>query len=169
LTLETRRPLYYARRTGSGDDESAVAWDGTELTLDGSRPLLPFDFLKEMLASYDFDGWMTEWKDKGHLLSRLGMVKIGKRLRWLLEAELGNGRTWRIYVDSHTGDAFRNVLVDSGGRERIRIDYDDYREADGFRLPHRIQYFEGGRLLATDRFSSVEVVMTAPTGDEAGT
>lgn len=169
VTLETRRPHHYARRTGSGDDESAVAWDGTELTLDGSRPLLPFDFLKEMLASYDFDGWMTEWKDKGHLLSRLGMVKIGKRLRWLLEAELGNGRTWRIYVDSHTGDAFRNVLVDSGGRERIRIDYDDYREADGFRLPHRIQYFEGGRLLATDRFSSVEVVMTAPTGDEAGT
>jgi hypothetical protein len=164
LTLETRRPDRYVRRAGSGNEAAIVSWDGAALAVDGP-PRLPADFLKEFLASYDFDGWMTEWKDKGYQLSKLGMEKLGDRLPWLLEVKLSNGRTWRIYVDSHTGDAFRSVLLDEEGAERIRIDYADYRTADGFRLPHRIQYFEEGRLLATDRFSAIEVAMAADARD----
>jgi hypothetical protein len=143
------------------DDETVfvTSWDGHEVTREGPQVDLPVAYHDEVLSSYEFDGWMTDWKDKGHQVWRLGMKKIGERLPWLMEAELTNGRTWHIYVDSHTGDAFRNSLIDSEGNEKIRIEYSDYKEADGFRLPHQIEYFEGGRLLATDRFSRISVRM----------
>ena len=167
VSLATRRPYHYERNVGNEEARSMVAWDGAETKRDGVPLDLPIEFQNEVLASYEFDGWMTEWKAKGHQLWRLGMKKVGDRLPWLLEVQLTNGRTWHIYVDSHTGDAFRNVLIDSEGAEKIRIEYADYREADRFRLPHQIQYFEDGRLLATDRFSSIEVSMAETSVEQA--
>lgn len=161
LTLVTERPYRYTRSVDGNKDKFSVNWDGADANFQGSPFGLSPEFLSEMLASYEFDGWMTEWKDKGHQLWRLGMKKVGDRLPWLLEVELTNGRTWHIYVDSHTGDAFRNSLIDADGNESIRIEYADYKEADGFRLPHEIQYFEGDQLLATDRFSQISVTMAA--------
>ena len=166
LTLKTVRPFQYERTVGDADNRSLLSWDGGELKREGAQSVLPVAFQDEFLASYEFDGWMTEWKDKGHQVWRLGMKKVGERLPWLMEAELSNGRTWHIYVDSHTGDAFRTALIDSEGNEKIRIDYSDYREADGFRLPHQIQYFENERLLATDQFSSIQVTTASSTGDD---
>lgn len=164
--LETRRPHYYARQTGRGDDLSTISRDGDELTRSGSTPRLPSDFVTEILASYDFDGWMTDWKDKGYRLRRLGMQKVGDKLPWLLEVALTNWRTWRIYVDAIPVTRF--VLLDSDGNEGIRIDYADYREADGFRLPHRVEYFANGRPLAIDRFSSIEVAVRGSSTDSTG-
>lgn len=161
LTLETERPYRYERSAGAGEDRFSVSWNGADADFQGAPLGLSADYLKEMLASYEFDGWITEWKDKGHRLWRLGMKKVGDRLPWILEVELNNGRTWHIYVDSHTGDAFRNALIDTDGRETIRIDYAEFKDADGFRLPHQIQYFERGQLLATDRFSDISVTMAS--------
>jgi len=167
LILHTGRPYRYDRTVGDGDSATAVSWDGTGVKRSGSAPDLPASFQDEMLVSYEFDGWMTDWKAKGHQVWRLGMKKLDERLPWLMEAELTNGRTWHIYVDSHSGDAFRSTLVDADGNERLRIEYADYQEADGFRLPHRIRYFEDDRLLATDRFSTIEVTLAPPTGEVA--
>ncbi|MHC4230336.1 MAG: hypothetical protein ACYSW0_23120 [Planctomycetota bacterium] len=167
LTLRTGRPYQYERSVGDGDadSQSLVRWDGAELNREGPQLDLPASFQDEVLVSYEFDGWMTDWKDKGHQVWRLGMKKVGDRLPWIMEAELSNGRTWHIYVDSHTGDAFRTALVDAEGNEKFRVEYSDYKEADGFRLPHQIQYFEENRLLATDRFSTVHVTMSSSTSE----
>jgi hypothetical protein len=159
LRVDTKRPYRYKRTVGDDETAFVTSWDGSEVTREGSQVGLPVAYHDEVLSSYEFDGWMTDWKDKGHQVWRLGMKKVGERLPWLMEAELTNGRTWHIYVDSHTGDAFRNSLIDSDGNEKIRIEYSDYKEADGFRLPHQIEYFEGGHLLATDRFSRISVRM----------
>ena len=83
--------------------------------------------------------------------------KHGNRLPWLVEVELTNGRTWHIYVDSHTGDAFRVESVDDADQRSIAVEYDDYREVDGTRVPYEARYFDGDRLLATDRFTDVSV------------
>ncbi len=159
LRVDTQRPYRYERTVGDDETAFVTSWDGYEVTRQGPHVDLPVAYHDEILSSYEFDGWMTDWKDKGHQVWRLGMKKVGERLPWLMEAELTNGRTWHIYVDSHTGDAFRNSLIDSDGNEKIRIEYSDYKEADGFRLPHQIEYFEGGHLLATDRFSRISVRM----------
>ena len=138
LRVNTQRPYLYQRIVGDGDIQSEITWDGADVAREGSPPDLPAAYQDEFLASYEFDGWMTDWKVKGHQVWRLGMKKVGERLPWLMEAELSNGRTWHISVDSHTGDAFRSALIDADGNERIRIEYSDYKEADGFRLPHQI-------------------------------
>ncbi|MEE8345638.1 MAG: hypothetical protein V3R35_09890 [Woeseiaceae bacterium] len=168
LTLRTHRPYQYERSVGDGDadSQSLLSWDGAVLNREGPQLDLPASFQDEVLISYEFDGWMTDWKDKGHQIWRLGMKKVGARLPWIMEAELSNGRTWHIYVDSHTGDAFRTALIDAEGNEKLRVEYSDYKEADGFRLPHQIQYFEENRLLATDRFSSVHVTMSSSISEE---
>ena len=42
-----------------------------------------------------------------------------------------------------------------------------HKHADGLRLPHQIEYFEGDRLLARDRFSLIDVTMAASKSDDA--
>ena len=169
LRLRTQRPYQYERIVGDGDKESIVSWDGAEIARKGSQLDLPATYQDEILSSYEFDGWMTDWKAKGHQVWRLGMKKVGERLPWLMEAELTNGRTWHIYVDSHTGDAFRSTLIDSDGNEKIRIEYSDYKEADGFRLAHQVEYFQNKQLLAVDRYSRITVSMTAQKSEGATT
>jgi len=166
LKVDTGRPYRYERTVSDGEIESVTTWEGADAKRRGEQLDLPVAYQDEVLSSYEFDGWMTDWKDKGHQVSRLGMKKLGDRLPWLMEAELANGRTWHVYVDSHTGDAFRSVLIDADGGEKIRIEYSDYRETDGFRLPHRIEYSEGGQLLATDHFSQISIQMAPQTAGD---
>ena len=118
---------------------------------------LPREYLDELLASYDFDGWMTEWKDKGHQLRRLGMKKLDDRLPWIMEVELANGQTWQIYVDSHTGDVFRQALIGADGQESLVVEFDAFDETQGYRLPTEVRYYRGNTLLATDRFTSIAI------------
>lgn len=157
LTVETQRPDHYQRTVRDGDELSVISRDGLGVMQDGSQLGLPTAFTKDWLASWEFDGWMTDWKKKGHQVWRLGMKKSGDRLPWIMEVELSNGQVWNIYVDSHTGDAFRQVMIGSQGEELLILEFDDYRDVDGFRLPHQARYFKGDRLLATDHFERVTV------------
>lgn len=166
LSVETRRPNYYLRAVDDGANASTLTWDGSVATREGTSRGLPNVIQDEILSSYDFDGWMTDWKDKGHQVIRLGMKKYGDQLPWLLEAKLNNGNTWHVYVDSHTGDVFRTALIDSSGQEGIAIEYSDFRDGDGFRFPHRVDYFEDDQLLMSDRFTSIEVEISG--GDDKG-
>ncbi|HZD54171.1 MAG TPA: hypothetical protein VE175_14060 [Woeseiaceae bacterium] len=165
LTIETARPDRYTRRIGRGADRSIVTWDGAEVVRGGANPFLPPDVEDTILSSYEFDGWMTDWKDKGHRVQRIGMKRYHDRLPWIVEAQLANGRTWHVYVDSHTGDAFRQALIGPNGEETIALELGDYRDEDGFRLPHRIEYYDGDELLATDRYTSVDVELISPAAD----
>lgn len=158
LTIDTSRPHHYRRMTADGRSSGTVSREGEKVQADGSLMSLPSEFMDEFLASYDFDGWMTEWKDKGNKLRRLGMQKLGDRLPWIVEAELANGRTWHIYVDSHTGDVFRQALIDADGQESLVVEFDAFDEVQGYRLPAEVRYYSGETLLATDRFDSITVI-----------
>lgn len=157
LTIDTSRPHHYRRTTADGRSSGTVSREGEKVQADGSLMSLPSEFMDEFLASYDFDGWMTEWKDKGNKLRRLGMQKLDDRLPWIVEAELANGRTWHIYVDSHTGDVFRQALIDADGQESLVVEFDAFDDVQGYRLPAEVRYYSGETLLATDRFDSITV------------
>jgi hypothetical protein len=160
LSVEARRPNTYLRTVDDGAHASTLSWDGSTVTREGTPHGLPDVIQDEILSSYEFDGWMTDWKAKGHQVNRLGMRKYGDQLPWLLEAKLGNGKTWYVFVDSHSGDVFRTALMDSSGGESIAIEYSDFSDVDGFRLPHRVDYFECDQLLMSDRFSNIVVEMS---------
>ncbi len=157
LTVETARPNQYARIIDDGLNRSVLAWDGQLAVDDGSLGRLPNDIRVELLASYDFDGWMTDWKSKGHQTKRLGMRKLADRLPWIVESKLNNSRIWHSYIDSHTGDVFRHALISADGQEIIALEYADYRDVDGFRLPHEVSYHHGEQLVAIDRFHQITV------------
>ena len=157
LTIDTSRPHHYRRTTADGRSSGTVSREGEKVQADGSLMSLPSEFMDEFLASYDFDGWMTQWKDKGNKLRRLGMQKLDDRLPWIIEAELANGRTWHIYVDSHTGDVFRQALIDADGQESLVVEFDAFDDVQGYRLPAEVRYYSGKTLLATDRFNSITV------------
>jgi hypothetical protein len=157
LIVETKRPNYYQRLVQDGDEQSIISRDDSAVTQDGAQLGLPLTYTNDWLASWEFDGWMTDWKKKGHQVWRLGMKKFGDRLPWIMEAELNSGQVWNIYVDSHTGDAFRQAMIGSQGEELLVLEFDDYRDVDGFRLPHQVRYFDGDRLLATDHYERVKI------------
>lgn len=159
LAVETARPHHYKRMLSKGLLKSTISWNGAEVARNGPLLGLPVAYRDELLQSFEFDGWMTNWKAKGHQVWRLGMKKIAGRLPWVVEAELANGRTWHIYVDSHTGDAFRQALIGADGQEMMVLEFDDYRESGGFRLPHQVRYFDAEGLLATERFEHIEVIV----------
>jgi hypothetical protein len=163
LTVITQRPYDYERAVTHDTGISTIRFDGANIVAhnEDGPAALPLSIRDDLLASYEFDGWMTDWKAKGHDVYRLGMKKYDDRLPWLMEAKLTNGRTWQIYVDSHSGDAFRHVLIGPDGEETLAVEYDDYRDADGFRLPHEIRYYDSGTLLATDRFQQINVTREA--------
>lgn len=157
LNVETRRPFHYRRELSNGAHRSVVSWDGVNLTFEGAPPVLPERLLRDSLPSFDFDGWMTDWKDKGHEVWRLGMKQDTDRLPWVMEAELANGRNWLLHVDSHTGDIYRHILLDDQGEEILSLEFDDFREVKGFRLAHEVRYFDSGNWLATDRYRDIEI------------
>jgi hypothetical protein len=166
LTTDTSRPHNYQRTTASDRASGTVSWDGAKVEADGAVMGLPREFTDELLASYDFDGWMTEWKDKGNKLRRLGMQKLGDRLPWIIEAELANGRTWHIYIDSHTGDVFRQALIDADGQESLVVEFDAFDDVQGYRLPAEVRYYRGETLLATDRFNSFAITASEPASTD---
>ena len=51
-----------------------MSWDGAEIARKGSQLDLPATYQDEILSSFEFDGWMTDWKAKGHQVWRLGMI-----------------------------------------------------------------------------------------------
>ena len=158
LEIVKERPNHYKRTVSRDDSMVQASWNGERIRYTHEEHLsLPKNLMEEMLRSFDIDGWMIEWKDKGHQIWRLGMKKVGKRLPWLMEAELKNGQTWHIYVDSHTGDAFRKALIDSNGSETFAMEFDDFSDVDGFRLPHSVRYYDGEKLLASDYFDSIRI------------
>lgn len=158
LTIATHRPYRYERVITHDTGTSTVSFDGANVVRGGDGPAaLPTPIQEDLLASYEFDGWMTDWKAKGHNVVRLGMKKYHDRLPWLMEAQLTNGRTWHIYVDSHTGDVFRHALIGSNGEETLAVEFDDFRDVDGFRLAHEVRYFNSDQLLATDRIQNIYV------------
>ena len=159
LTVEAKRPDQYRRTIRDGDELSTISLDGSVVTQEGSNSGITTAYTRDWLVSWEFDGWMTDWKKKGHQVWRLGMKKFGNRLPWIMEAELSNGQVWNIYVDSHTGDAFRQAMIGSKGEELLVLEFDDYRDVDGFRLPHQVRYFEGEQILATDHIERVTVSM----------
>ena len=122
--------------------------------------IIPKHIMDEILRSFDFDGWIVEWKDKGYKLWRLGMKKIANKLPWVMEAELPNGQIWHMYIDSHSGDQFHTALVDKDSNELFVIEYDDFALVDGIRMPHLVRYIKDGKLITTDKFSNIEISMS---------
>lgn len=140
MTIESERPNVLRRR------------------VDSAASGLPADLERRLQNSFEFDGLLVEWPDKGHTATLAGMQKIGDVLAWQIGLEQASGTGWKLFLDSHTGDLVRAVLLDNEGQAMYVIAQSDFHETAGFRFPHRIEYmYAEGKPLAVETIDEIEV------------
>jgi hypothetical protein len=124
---------------------------------DGNRGL-PAKLEKKLLSTFEFDGLLVEWPDKGHEVSMSGMLKIGDVLAWRLHLAQHNGPEWRLFLDSHSGALVRADMLGDDGDAEYSIRRSDFRETSGFTFAHRIEYLDReGRTLAIETIDAINV------------
>jgi len=120
---------------------------------------LPEDLDRLLLASFDFDGPLVEWPDKGHKAKMQGMEKIGEVLAWQLDFVHKSGEHWKLFINSHGGGIVKAHLLDENERVKYTILQSDYQQISGFTFPHRIEYLDTeGVVLAVEEFDEIVVV-----------
>ncbi len=144
LTVSTARPNQI-RRTLTVGDRTSVA----ESTADGQPTIdtdvsrgLPVALESKLLATFEFDGRLIEWPDKGHEVSMSGMQKIGDVLAWKLDFVQSSGQHWHLFINSHGGDIVMANMLDENEDTEYSILQSDFRETSGFKYPHRIEYVD---------------------------
>ena len=163
LTIQAERPNVVRRLIGSGDEISVAELDAEGAVTIHSRVErgLPGDLEKKLLETFEFDGLFVEWPEKGHTVSMDGMQKFGNILAWQLDLLQEGGSHWNLFVDSHTGDIVRVILLDSNDEPIFIIGQSEFRETSGFVFPHRIEYMDGaGRALAIETIDEIEIDVT---------
>ncbi len=164
ITIRAVRPDTLERIINANEGQSVGRRaNGIVEIAEGTHRGLPADIERLVLDSFDFDGPFVEWKAKGHDLERLPMEKHGRILAWVMALREADGREWRVYVDSHTGDIFRSDLLNDRGSVVLSIRRSDFREVEGIRFPSRIDYqTDTGKLLATELIRDIRLTRSDP-------
>ncbi|NNE61379.1 MAG: hypothetical protein HKN35_10820 [Woeseia sp.] len=160
LTIEMRRPRVLTKSVKLGDREivSAVARNGDTVGGQLSSLGVPPDFEDVLHRTFEFDGQLVEWPDKGSELQMIGMHKLGDVLAWKLDLTQASGDRWHLYINSHGGALVKADLLGEDDEVLYTIVQSDVRETDGFKYPHRIEYRDkAGDLLAAEVFDTIEV------------
>jgi len=160
LSIRTARPEQMRRVLTVGDQVS-VAEISTEdqLRLDPAVDRgLPAALESRLLETFEFDGRLVEWPDKGHQVSMQGMQKIGDVLAWKLDFIQSGGQHWQLFINSHSGDLVMANMLDENGQREYSIIQSDFRETSGFKFPYRIEYLDrDGQSLGVEVFDDVLV------------
>ena len=160
LEISMARPNLLQRRISVGDRESVseVLEDG-QIVLDTvARRGLPASLQSKMLNSYEFDGPLVQWPDKGSELSMVGMQKFNNVLAWKLDLVQSGGEHWHLFIDSHGGGIVRADLLGEDDQVEYAILQSDFRETSGFKYPHRIEYVDSaGQSLAVEVIDEIAI------------
>jgi hypothetical protein len=144
LNIRTARPEQMRRVITVGEQVS-VAEISTEdqLQLDPTDDRgLPAALESKLLETFEFDGRLVEWPDKGHQVSMQGMLKIGDVLAWKLDFIQSGGQHWQLFINSHGGDLVMANMLDENDQLEYSIIQSDFRETSGFKYPYRIEYLD---------------------------
>ncbi|MFQ6005034.1 MAG: hypothetical protein ACE5OQ_05960 [Woeseia sp.] len=160
LTVTMARPNLLSRSITNGDRTSVA-----ELTADGELTIdtdvergLPVALELKLLRTFEFDGRLVEWPDKGHQVSMSGMQKIGRVLSWKLDLVQSSGQHWHLFVNSHGGDIVMANMLDENERPEYSILQSDFRETSGFKYPHRIEYVNAnGKSLGVEVIDEITI------------
>ena len=171
LSIRTARPKQIQRSLSVGGRVSvAELSESGEVRLDSSESRgLPSALETKLLRTFEFDGLLVEWPDKGHEVSMVGMLKIGDVLAWKLDFQQHEGPHWNLFIDSRGGGLVQADLLDENGEPEYVIRQSDFRETSGFSLPYRVEYFDAaGRSIAVETLDEIKLEQQAfQIADEA--
>jgi hypothetical protein len=93
--------------------------------------------MKDLEGTYD----LIKIQEPFPKMRLVAKEKVGGREAWVLRAPGSDNKTVRLYFDTETGLLLRKVILTSTmiGTIPEQLDFEDYREVDGARLPYAIQ------------------------------
>jgi len=90
----------------------------------------------------DFDGFLVDYREKGHRIALAGRQKLGPSDVFKLTVTLKSGAERVVYLDATTFLERRHEgTIELGPNRRVKttIDYGDWREVNGVRFPFAIE------------------------------
>jgi hypothetical protein len=160
LSISTARPNLIQRKVSVGDRVSvAESSQNGEVIFDNSESRgLPPALESKLLSTFEFDGLLVEWPDKGHEVSMVGMLKISDVLAWKLDFQQNDGPHWHLFIDSRGGGLVQANMLDENGEPEYVIRQSDFRETSGFSLPYRVEYFDAaGQSIAVEILDEIKL------------
>jgi len=160
LKIETTRPNTLRRSVETPGGVSTLTFDGDSLHAEGPVIGLGIDEATQNLLfeSFEFDGPIVEWKDKGHSASKVGLAKVGRTLAFKLNLTQKSGADWNLYIASRGGGVVLAELLNDNKEPVFLITQTKFEQTDGFLFAHRVEYRRpDGTLLASETYRDIEV------------
>jgi hypothetical protein len=117
---------------------SDVAWEtanGKTIVRAGAGPV------EQREVDADFDGFLVDYRDKGHTVALEGRVRVGSAEAWKLKVTLKSGAVRNVYLDAETLlDRRHETTIEIAPDRRVAttITFGDWREIGGVKFPFAI-------------------------------
>ena len=118
---------------------SDTAWEsvgGKTAVREGAAPV------EQREVDADFDGFLVDYRAKGHAIALEGKQKLGPSEAYKLKVTFKSGAERIVYLDAATFLERRHEgTIELGPDRRVKttIDYSDWREVNGVRFPFAIE------------------------------
>jgi hypothetical protein len=146
VVIYKKRPnLYRSEQKPEGSPASIVrgfsdvAWEsanGKTIVREGAGPA------EQREVDGDFDGFLVDYRDKGHAIALEGRQRAGATDAWKLEVTMKSGAVRYVYLDAATLLESRHettIEVAPGRRVATTITFGDWREINGVKFPFAIE------------------------------
>lgn len=146
VVIYKKRPgLYRSEQKVEGRPDTIVrgfaesAWEhanGKTTTREGAGAV------EQREVDADFDGFLVDYRDKGHAVALEGKARVGAAEAWKLKVTMKSGAVRYVYLDPETLLERRHeTTVELAPNRRVAttIDFSDWREVNGVKFPFAIE------------------------------
>jgi hypothetical protein len=146
VVIYKKRPNLYRSEQKAKDSPtttvrgfSDTAWEsagGKTTVREGAGPV------EQREIDADFDGFLVDYRDKGHTIALEGKQKLGPTDVYTLRVTMKSGAERVVYLDAATFLERRHEgTIELGPNRRVKttIDYGDWRDVGGVKFPFAIE------------------------------
>lgn len=146
IVIYKKRPNLYRSEQKAKDAPTATvrgfsdtAWEsagGKTTVREGAAPM------EQREIDADFDGFLVNYREKGHTIALEGKQKLGPTDVYKLKVTMKSGAERIVYLDATTFLERRHEgTIELGPKRRVKttIDYGDWREVGGVKFPFAIE------------------------------
>ena len=146
IVIYKKRPNLYRSEQKAKDAPNTtvrgfaeIAWEsigGKTTVREGAGPV------EQREVDADFDGFLVDYREKGHTIAFEGKQKLGPADAYKLKVTMKSGAERTVYLDAATFLERRHegtIELAPNRRVKTTIDFGDWREVEGVRFPFAIE------------------------------
>lgn len=147
--------------------DGQTGWQIVPFTGKKDPEVMPADELKQMQEEADFDGPITDYKQKGNTVELVGKEKIEGTDAYHLKVTFKNGDVRQIYLDA---DSFLPIKVVAkvtmrGTEAEIESSIGDYKQVEGIMVPFSIEQRTVGGQGPGQKLTFTKIEFNVPVDD----